>query len=1088
MEIQLIMKRLISSISLAICCFLFSCEKAPEEIPVSSVTLNQPTAEMIVGESVQLSATVLPSNASDKTLTWASSKQSVATVSSNGMVTALSEGSSTITVTAGDKSASCKVTVEKKVIPVTSISLSKTELSLIEGDEETLAATVKPDDATDKTVKWESSDRSIASVNNEGKVSAIKEGTASITASSGNQSASCKVTVAKRVIAVESVVFNKTEVELVEGESETLTATVKPDNATDKTVTWSSSDPGVVSVENGKITAIKAGNATITAKAGEKSGNCKVTVKQKPHVESLKIKDGSFSGLINKYYPISVTITPSDAQYDLEWIISDSRVAEVQGSGLSRNIYTKDFGKAEITVKDKISGKSAAITVRTSVMDFEWNENTGSTYGGYPLVTIEEGEEYQLHYSCSPSSATHLFEDLSNLVFYEPTYAIEKPSIISIDPEGKVTGLKVGTVGIKPTGQIIKKSSGVERVYIKVKARTIAVTEVRLDKSSLTLNIGESAALTATVLPENATDKTVTWKSSDATVVSVTNDGKVSAIKAGNATITALAGNQSTTCDITVVKPSSENIVFADQKVKEKLVAAFDQNKDGELSYEEAAAVTSIDGVFGAIKTYKSFDEFQYFTGVTSISANMFENWNMITSIRLPKSVEQVGKAAFRNCIYLASINIPDGVTNLMDNVFYGCTHLQTIEISNNLRTIGECVFWGCKDLSSINLPEGLTTIGDHAFRECESLVSIVIPESVKSIGGQVFGDCSKLKSVTMPQRMNSIGGWVFCGCTSLTTITIPRGITNIGGMFADCASLSKVIIPDEVTSINYTFSGCTNLSSISLPDGITSMAEAFHNCTNLLSITLPPNVTNIDGAFSDCIKLTSIEIPETITSLDGSFHNCFNLSSIRIPESVTSIRGAFENCSSLTSISIPNSVTNIESAFQGCSGLISVVVPESVTMMSFAFSNCTNLKNVNIPHGVNNIDYAFRNCSSLESIHIPESVTSMASAFTGCSKLLVVIVPDGMTTITQKTFEDCSSLKSVSLPESISFIGKQAFHNCQSLETISIHAPSPPSLGSDAFYKTYSLEAIYVPSNSVNAYKAASGWNEYDGYIKAIP
>lgn len=629
------MKRILLLLIAIIC--LFSCEKAPEEIPVSSVTINQPAAEMVVGETVQLSANVLPSNATDKTLTWASSKQSVATVSSDGLVTAIAEGSSTITVTAGDKSASCKVTVEKKVVPVSSVSLNLTELSLVEGEESTLVATVKPNDADDKTVTWKSSDATIVSVNSEGKVSALKAGTATITASAGDKSASCKVTVEKKFIPVTSVTLNKSELSIVEGSQETLVATVKPDDATDKTVTWKSSNTTIVSVSSdgklsalkegsatitasagdksaackvtvekkvvlvtsitldktdltlvegheetlvatvkpdnatdktvtwksfdasiasvngeGRVSALKEGSTTITATAGDKSVTCKVTVEQKPKISSLKINDTSFNGLINKYYSISVTVTPSDAQYDLEWSVSNPRVAEIQGGGLSRDIYTKDFGVTEIIVTDKISGKSASITVKTAVTDFEWKESTGSTYSGYPLITIEEGEEYQLHYSCTPSSATHLFEDLSNFVFYEPTYPVDKPTVISIDPEGKVTGLKVGTVGIKPTGLISKKSSGVERVYIKVKARTIAVTEVRLDKSSLTLNIGESAALTATVLPENATDKTVTWKSSDATVVSVTNDGKVSAIKAGTAIVSVLAGDKTAECKVIV--------------------------------------------------------------------------------------------------------------------------------------------------------------------------------------------------------------------------------------------------------------------------------------------------------------------------------------------------------------------------------------------------------------------------------------------------------------------------------------------------------------------------------------------------------
>lgn len=267
-----------SILAIAFLGILFSCGKNTQEaeIPVSSISLSQPAVEMVIGEAVQLTATVQPSNASSKAITWASSKASVATVES-GRVTAIAEGTATITASAGGKSATCAITVGKGVIAVTSVELNKTTLELVEGESDTLVVTVKPSDATDKTVAWSTSSASIATVEN-GKVTAIKEGEATITATAGGKSATCKVVVAKKVIAVSSVELNKTTLELVEEESETLVATVKPDDATDKTVTWSTSDASVATVEGGKVTAIKEGTATITAKVGDKSAECKVIV------------------------------------------------------------------------------------------------------------------------------------------------------------------------------------------------------------------------------------------------------------------------------------------------------------------------------------------------------------------------------------------------------------------------------------------------------------------------------------------------------------------------------------------------------------------------------------------------------------------------------------------------------------------------------------------------------------------------------------------------------------------------------------------------------------------------------------------
>ena len=177
--------------------FLYSCSEKEEEIAVSSVTISQPTAEMLVGETVKLLAIVLPSNATDKEVTWSSSKQSVATITQDGLVTAISEGTSNITAMAGGKTGTCIVTVRKRVVAVSSIELNKTELSLVEGEDFTLVATIKPDDATDKTVTWNSSDASIASVA-EGKVKALKEGTTTISAKAGEKTATCSVVVAKK--------------------------------------------------------------------------------------------------------------------------------------------------------------------------------------------------------------------------------------------------------------------------------------------------------------------------------------------------------------------------------------------------------------------------------------------------------------------------------------------------------------------------------------------------------------------------------------------------------------------------------------------------------------------------------------------------------------------------------------------------------------------------------------------------------------------------------------------------------------------------------------------------------------------------
>lgn len=189
------MKRLLTLFSLGL--LLFSCNPPEVEVPVSSVTLDRSSAAMTVGETVRLTATVLPADAKDKTVTWKSSQTSVATVSSSGEVTALAEGSSTITASAGGKTATCQVTVKNPVttIEVSSVTLDKSRLDLTVGGVARLTATVLPADATDKTVTWESSDAAVATVDSEGNVKAVKGGTSTITAKAGGKSASALVDV-----------------------------------------------------------------------------------------------------------------------------------------------------------------------------------------------------------------------------------------------------------------------------------------------------------------------------------------------------------------------------------------------------------------------------------------------------------------------------------------------------------------------------------------------------------------------------------------------------------------------------------------------------------------------------------------------------------------------------------------------------------------------------------------------------------------------------------------------------------------------------------------------------------------------------
>lgn len=232
--------------------------------PASGVSVAPTTATIIKGQTQQLTATVAPSSASNKSVSWSSSNNSVAAVSSTGLVTAKAAGTADVTVTTADGNykAVCKVTVR---VPVTSVSLSKTELTLIKGDTEQLLATVSPSDASNKTVSWTTTDKSVASVSSSGLVTAVGGGTATITATTadGSYTDVCKVTV---TVPVEGIKFNDVSANVGIGSTTKLNYTITPPEATNKTVTWQSADPAIATVDEttGVITPIAPGGTEIT--------------------------------------------------------------------------------------------------------------------------------------------------------------------------------------------------------------------------------------------------------------------------------------------------------------------------------------------------------------------------------------------------------------------------------------------------------------------------------------------------------------------------------------------------------------------------------------------------------------------------------------------------------------------------------------------------------------------------------------------------------------------------------------------------------------------------------------------------------
>ena len=353
-----------------------------------------------------------------------------------------------------------------------------------------------------------------------------------------------------------------------------------------------------------------------------------------------------------------------------------------------------------------------------------------------------------------------------------------------------------------------------------------------------------------------------------------------------------------------------------------------------------------------------------------------------------------------------------------------------------------------------------ITRIGDKAFYQCSRLTSICVPNCVETIGYQSFMKCSELTSFTIPESVTFINDAAFYHCDALTTIDIPRNVSLMGSeVFSFCSSLSSI----KVDSENPSYDSRNNCNGIISKERNTLVA----GCKNTI---IPESVTGIRHyAFEGCSDLKSIFIPEGVTFIEkGAFLGCTSLKTMTIPNKVTKIdQSTFYGCTNMTTVEIPNSVAFIEyAAFRDCSGLTDIILPDSLTSI-----------------GQN----AFQDCYGLQSITIPSSVSDFGSgAFRGCYGITKVTILDGVTSLGSSAFSGCYGIESVTLPESISLIGDGAFNSCSGLSSISVLASTPPSIGTNSFRNTNNCP-IYVPAESVEAYKSAEYWSDYASRIQAI-
>ena len=347
---------------------------------------------------------------------------------------------------------------------------------------------------------------------------------------------------------------------------------------------------------------------------------------------------------------------------------------------------------------------------------------------------------------------------------------------------------------------------------------TVSVTSVSLNKKTASVTVGKTVTLVATVSPDDATNKAVTWESDNEEVATVDEDGKVTGMSRGkaNITVTTADGNHTDSCEVTVNAKPTDYLTIEETTDGWEVTGYLDSEfpNDGNVEIPE---------------------------GVTAIGARAFYECASLESVKIPDGVKSIGSGAFQSCTSLASVTIPASVESIGNEAFFLCKNLaityggtlaQWCQMDNDMY-----LMWNAKsiklsdenDLKSsktLEIPSDVTKIGNSAFNNCGSLESVEIPDSVTSIGDWAFNGCERLTSVEIPSNVESIGDWAFQNCIKLAEVTIGGSVKSIGQYAFGSTNLASVRIPDSVESIgDYAFSYCYKLTKVNY-DGTAAQWE----------------------------------------------------------------------------------------------------------------------------------------------------------------------------------------------------------------------------------------------------------------------
>ena len=796
-----------------------------------------------------------------------------------------------------------------QVVPVSGVTLNKSTLTLDVDTSEKLIATVSPDNASDKSVKWLSSDTEIVTVTEDGTVKAVSDGTGSsgdtatvtVRTTDGAKTASCTVKVgpAGTVVPVLGIVLSDRALMMQKGEKKTITARVQPYTATDTTVSWSVSGSAVsLSVSTGSsvtVTAKDGGTATVTAQAGSKTASCEIIVGD----------------------PLSIRVTRANG--------SQYTVSEIDKLNLTKESDRVDIAIFGAWLNDGVRALGSKIKDSNANVSLDMTAAIGIT----KIVGYFFG-------GC--------FENCAKLTNIRLPVTVTE---IQEDAFSGCTALSELTLGT-------------------------AVTKIAYD-----------ALVGCTGLKS--------FSISDGTLV--TGDYDASRLL-----------NDCTNLESVTVTHADGNTTGITQKI-------FARKN---------------------IKTLVVSD------GVPKIGDEIFENCVSLTTVSVGGSVRSIGRRAFYGCTALSNLTLNDGLDTIESSAFNGCVKLTDITIPDSVRVIDGSAFIDCTALTKATLGKNLTTIGDDAFAKCTALTDISLPASVTKVGASAFAGCTSLESISIYDSCTTGNFPPLYNCPKLNKAVVRHAEKNTegwSGKFFCRSAVKEIVIEEGVTSIpKEAFEYCKNLTTVTIPSTVENIGpRAFSSCEKLTAVTLPKKLRELgDSAFNECTALSSLKMNDSQLSVlhESVFSKCSALTAVTLPAGIISIgANAFSNCTKLDIETLPPNLQTIgEKAFSS-SGLKNVILSDTVASIGErAFYCCETLKTVSIGKGAVTVGKeAFYNCTALDSLTISESdavKTLEDGAFGGCELLSAVVIPNKVT-VKGNVFSHCTRLHSITLGKDTVVEGK---------------------------------------------------------------